>query len=348
MDFYQIYRKKPEKDTGGLVRWYYLQALYHMWVALSIARLIIRPVDGIMSPLNTAKGNEALSGALTEPIITVEGLHFYYNPQSESPIHALKGIDLEIYPGDYLVVIGHNGSGKSTLAKHCNALLRPTEGNVWVKGLNTREVANTLPIRSSVGMVFQVPDNQIVATIVEEDVAFGPENLGVAEDELQERVEWALGVVGMREQRHRAPHRLSAGQKQRTAIASVMAMKPEVLVLDEATSMLDPEGRGHVLAVVRKLNDQGVTVVAITHFMHEAIEGKRVIVMEAGRIVIEGSPRQVFARVDELRALQLDVPQTTELAYSLNRRDPTFPPDLLQVGDVADEVQQRVEQRTRA
>jgi len=286
-----------------------------------------------------------LSITSAEPIIKVQGLHFYYNPESELPIHALKGIDLEIYPGDYLVIVGHNGSGKSTLAKNINVLLRPTEGDVWVKGLNTRERTNTLAIRSAVGMVFQIPDNQIVATIVEQDVAFGPENLGVPRGELQERVEWALGVVDMLGQRHRPPHRLSAGQKQRVAIAGVMAMKPEVLVLDEATSMLDPEGRRDVLAAVHKLNEEGVTVIAITHFMHEAAEGNRVIVMEAGKIVMEGMPRQVFAHVEELRALQLDVPQTTELAYRLNQRDSTFPPDLLRVNDLADEIQRRVDGR---
>jgi len=283
-----------------------------------------------------------LSVTSTEPIIEIKGLHFYYNPQSEHPIHAIKGIDLEIRQGDYLVIVGHNGSGKSTLAKNFNVLLKPTEGDIWVKGMNTRDAANTLPIRSSVGMVFQIPDNQIVATIVEQDVAFGPENLGVPRDELHERVEWALGVVDMLDHRHRPPHRLSAGQKQRVAIAGVMAMKPEVLILDESTAMLDPEGRQDVLAAVRQLNKEGVTVIAITHFMHEAAEGNRVIVMEAGKVVMEGTPREVFSHVKELRALQLDVPQTTELSYRLNQRDPTFPPDLLLVDKVVDEIQHRV------
>ncbi|HHN94064.1 MAG TPA: ATP-binding cassette domain-containing protein, partial [Anaerolineae bacterium] len=186
-----------------------------------------------------------------EPIIKIRNLHFHYNSESENPIHALRGIDLDIYPGDYLVIVGHNGSGKSTLAKNLNVLLRPTEGDIWVKGMNTHDPANTLPIRSTVGMVFQIPDNQIVATIVEEDVAFGPENLGVPDDELRERVDWALGVVDMLDYRLRPPHRLSAGQKQRVAIAGVMAMKPEVLILDESTAMLDPEGRNDVLRAVR-------------------------------------------------------------------------------------------------
>ena len=287
-----------------------------------------------------------MSVTSVEQIVKIQGLHFHYNPQSEHPIHALKGIDLDISPGDYLVIVGHNGSGKSTLAKNINVLLRPTEGNVWVKGMNTRELANTLAIRSAVGMVFQIPDNQIVATIVEQDVAFGPENLGVPEDELRERVDWALGVVDMLGYRHRQPHRLSAGQKQRVAIAGVMAMKPEVLILDEATSMLDPEGRRDVLAAVRKLNEEGVTVIAITHFMHEAAEGNRVIVMEGGKIVMAGMPREVFSHVKELRTMQLDVPQTTELAYRMNQRDPTFPPDLLLVNEVADEIQRRVNGRS--
>jgi energy-coupling factor transporter ATPase len=282
-----------------------------------------------------------------EPIITVRDLHHTYNPTSEKPIPALRGIDLTVQRGDYLAIIGHNGSGKSTLAKHFNALLRPTRGQVWVNGLDTRDAAHTLAIRGSVGMVFQIPDNQIVATVVEEDVAFGPENLGVPAAELRERVEWALGVVGMLEHRHRPPHRLSAGQKQRVAIAGVIAMQPEVLVLDEATSMLDPEGQRDVLAAVRKLNDEGITVVAITHFMHEATEGNRVAVMEAGKVVAAGPPRELFARVEALHRLHLDVPQTTELAYRLHQRDQTFPPDLLTVDEVADEVQRRVDRRAQ-
>ncbi|MFO7741970.1 MAG: energy-coupling factor transporter ATPase [Anaerolineae bacterium] len=279
---------------------------------------------------------------MTDPIIQIQGLHFYYNLESEYPIHALRGIDLDIEPGDYLVIVGHNGSGKSTLAKNINVLLRPTEGNVWVKGMNTREPQNTLPVRSSVGMVFQVPDNQIVATIVEEDVAFGPENLGVPRDELKERVDWALDVVDMAEHRHRPPHRLSAGQKQRVAIAGAIAMKPDILVLDEATALLDPVGRENVLSAVRSLNEDGMTVIAITHFMHEAAEGNRVVVMEAGKMVLEGTPKEVFDHVEELRALQLDVPQTKELAYLLNQRDPTFPTDLLLVDEVVGEVERRV------
>jgi energy-coupling factor transporter ATPase len=260
-------------------------------------------------------------------------------------IYALEGIDLEVHPGEYLVIVGHNGSGKSTLARHLNALLRPTQGNVWVDGMNTRDAACTLPIRATVGMVFQVPDNQIVATVVEEDVAFGPANLGVPEDELRARVDWALSVVDMAAYRKRAPHLLSAGQKQRVAIAGAMAIKPRVLILDESTSMLDPAGREDVLDAVRNLNHEGTTIIAITHFMHEAVEGSRVIVMEDGHVVLRGTPREVFSQVERLRALRLDVPQVTELAYELHRRDATFPPNLLTVDELRREVTWRLRQK---
>jgi len=285
-----------------------------------------------------------LSQAGEQAVIAIEGLRYVYNPQSSHPIQALDGIDLDIDAGDYVVIIGHNGSGKSTLAKHLNALLHPTAGTVRIKGIDTRDRSRVLDIRSTVGMVFQVPDNQIVATVVEEDVAFGPENLGVPEEELQRRVDWALDLVGMVEHRRRSPQGLSAGQKQRVAIAGVVAMRPDVLVLDEATAMLDPIGRREVLAAVRALNRQGVTVVAITHFMDEAVEGRKVVVMDGGRIVMDGSPAQVFARLEELRRLQLDVPQVTELAHEIHRRDPSFPPVLLTVDDLAGEVERRAGQ----
>lgn len=280
---------------------------------------------------------------MTEPIIRIENVHFAYNAQSENPIVALTDINLEVMPGEYLVIVGHNGSGKSTLAKHLNALLLPTQGDVWVNGMNTKNGAHTLTIRSTVGMVFQIPDNQIVATVVEEDVAFGPANLGVPEDELRERIDWALDVVDMQNFRHRAPHLLSAGQKQRVAIAGAMALKPQVLILDESTSMLDPAGREEVLSAVRRLNQAGTTIIAITHYMHEAVEGDRIVVMEAARTVTQGSPREVFSQVEELRALQLDVPQVTELSYALHQRDETFPPDLLTVEEIVAEIIRRKE-----
>ena len=279
---------------------------------------------------------------MTEPVIRVEGVSFSYSPVVPSPVCALKDINLEVYAGEYLVIVGHNGSGKSTLAKHFNALLSPTRGDIWVTGMNTRDGNNTLAIRSTVGMVFQIPDNQIVATVVEEDVAFGPANLGVSEQELRERVEWALGVVDMLAFRERAPHLLSAGQKQRVAIAGAMAMKPRVLVLDESTSMLDPTGREEVLSAMRYLNQEGTTIVAITHFMHEAVEGDRVVVMEEGQIVSAGSPREVFCQVEKLREMHLGVPQVTELAYALHQRDATFPADLLTVEELENEVLRRV------
>jgi len=273
-----------------------------------------------------------------KPIIRVENLYFAYNAESENPIVALRDINLEIERGEYMVIIGHNGSGKTTLAKHLNALLMPTKGDVWVKGMNTKDPSHLREIRSTVGMVFQVPDDQFAATVVEEDVAFGLENLGVPHEEIRERVDWALEIVDMLPFRNRAPHLLSAGQKQRVAIAGVMAMKPECLVLDESTTLLDPAGRREVLEVVRRLNGEGITVVAITHFMHEAVWADRVIVLERGRIVMEGPPREVFCQVETLRALQLDIPQVTELAYELHRRRSNFPVDLLTVEEMVEEV----------
>jgi energy-coupling factor transporter ATPase len=275
---------------------------------------------------------------MADPIIRVQGVTFAYSPESVDAILALQDINLDIYPGDYVVIVGHNGSGKSTLAKHLNALLQPTTGDVWVEQNNTRDPAQTLAIRSTVGMVFQVPDNQIVATVVEEDVAFGPENLGFPREEIRERVDRALEVVGLTEERLRPPHLLSAGQKQRVAIAGVIAMRPKVLVLDEATAYLDPLGREQVLGAVRRLNQDGITVVSITHFMHEAVAGNRVLVMEKSRIVMDGSPRKIFAQAERLRELQLDVPQPTDLANRLHGRLEAFPGDLLSVAEAVDTI----------
>src|SRR5512142_1349346 len=254
----------------------------------------------------------------SEPIVRVENVHFAYGLNSPQPIHALRGVSLEIHQGEYVAIIGHNGSGKSTLAKHLNGLLLPTQGDVWVKDWNTKSAAHRLAIRSTVGVVFQSPDNQIIATLVEEDVAFGPENLGVPHAELRARVDWALDTVEMQAYRHRAPHLLSGGQKQRVAIAGILALKPQVLVLDESTALLDPLGREQVLRVARRLNDEGVTIVAITHLMHEAALADRVIVLEEGQIAIQGTPRQVFAQAERLHALQLDVPEITQLAQRLH------------------------------
>ncbi|HXF64668.1 MAG TPA: energy-coupling factor transporter ATPase, partial [Caldilineaceae bacterium] len=271
------------------------------------------------------------------PIVRVEDLYFSYISASGQPVPALRGVNLAVEPGEYVAILGHNGSGKSTLAKHLNALLLPGAGQVWVKEWNTRDHSRWQEIRATVGMVFQTPDNQIVATIVEEDVAFGPENLGVPRAEMVRRVDWALEQVGMSAHRHRAPHLLSGGQKQRVCIAGVLAMQPQVLVLDEATAMLDPLGRQEVLETVRRLNrEQGVTVVAITHFMREAVEADRVVVMAEGQVVMEGSPRALFRQAERLRELHLDVPPVTELALRLHARFPDFPPDLLSVEEVVE------------
>ena len=271
------------------------------------------------------------------PILRIENLHHTYQAQSEQPVHALRGVNLTVHEGEYVAILGHNGSGKSTLAKHLNALLLPAEGDVWVKEWNTRDSDHTLDIRSTVGMVFQTPDNQIVATIVEEDVAFGPENLGLPREEMVRRVDWSLEQVGMLPYRMRPPHQLSGGQKQRICIAGVLAMRPDVLVLDEATAMLDPLGRQEVLDVAHRLNrEQGVTVVAITHFMREAIHADRVVILSDGQVALEGAPRDLFRDVDRLRALQLDVPQMTELACRLHRRFPSFPADVLTVDEMQD------------
>lgn len=275
------------------------------------------------------------------PIIRLENLYHTYHGDTEQPVHALRGIDLTIYEGEYLVILGHNGSGKSTLAKHLNALLLPTQGEVWVKAWNTKERSYAREIRSTVGMVFQIPDNQIVATIVEEDVAFGPENLGLPHAEIVRRVDWALGQVELLSFRHRAPHLLSGGQKQRVAIAGMLAMKPQVLVLDEATAMLDPLGRREVLETVYRLNkEEGVTVVAITHYMEEAVRGDRLVVMEEGRIALQGTPHEVFGQAETLRQLQIDVPQITQLALTLHQRDQHFPKDVLTVDEFVSTVRQ--------
>lgn len=248
-------------------------------------------------------------------LIRIENLHHTY--AGTPPIEALRGIDLTIRAGEYVVIVGANGSGKSTLARHLNALLLPTRGNVWIDQHNTRDASARRAIRTIVQMVFQHPDSQLVATMVEEDVAFGPENFGVPEAELPDRVRTALETVGMWAHRQRAPHLLSAGQKQRVAIAGALAVRPRILVLDEATSMLDPMGRAAVLAILRALHQRGTTIITITHDMDEATHADRVLVMDAGRIVMDDTPRRVFARGDELRACGLDVPSIVEVAQRL-------------------------------
>ncbi len=279
-------------------------------------------------------------------IVRVENLDFTYTPENGDPVPALHGVSLSIMPGEYVAILGSNGSGKSTLARHLNALLRPTQGRVFIKDWDTQDLTHVLDIRSTVGMVFQNPDNQMVATIVEEDVAFGPENLGVPHAELIARVDWSLEQVDMLPHRHRAPHLLSGGQKQRVCIAGVLAMKPEVLVLDEATAMLDPLGRREVLDVAQRLNrEQGVTIVAITHHMEEAVEAGRVVVMADGRIELDGTPRDVFSQVDRLRGLHMDVPQVTQLAGALHRSWPDMPQNLLTTAELTDAVREHLSPR---
>lgn len=281
------------------------------------------------------------------PLLLVESLHHVYQAGTRRAVAALRGIDLTIAAGEYITLIGANGSGKSTLLRHLNALLLPTSGDVWVAGWNTREVAHVRDIRSTVGMVFQVPDSQIVATVVEEDVAFGPENLGVPERELRRRVDWALETVGLSELRHRASHLLSAGQKQRLAIASALAMSPRCLLLDEATAMLDPVGREQVLLTVDNLHRSGLTIVSATHNMAEAAKGQRVIALSEGRIALEGEPRVVFGQFDALRSLQLEVPNATLLAKELTHHIPDFPSNLLTVSEVVDAVSAHLTQAAR-
>jgi energy-coupling factor transport system ATP-binding protein len=254
-------------------------------------------------------------------IFELDGVSFSYTTYEEGKeVKALKDISVSIEKGDFVVVLGRNGSGKSTFARHLNALLIPQAGTVLVLGNNTAEEKNIWDIRRKAGMVFQNPDNQIIATTVEEDVAFGPENLGVEPSEIRDRVDEALNAVGISKFKKDAPHLLSGGQKQRVAIAGILAMKPECIILDEATSMLDPIGRKEVLAVLRKLNkEDNITIIHITHHMDEAALANRVIVIDNGNIVLDGTPQEVFTRVEEIKSLGLDVPQVTELMYSLKK-----------------------------
>jgi len=269
-------------------------------------------------------------------MIEINQVEYSYQ-SNEAEVKALENLCLNIRQGEFVVIIGHNGSGKSTLAKHMNALLLPTKGNVLVKGMNTQEESSIWDIRQTAGMVFQNPDNQLVATIVEEDVAFGPENLGIPPAEILKRVESSLKSVDMLDFRHKAPHLLSGGQKQRIAIAGVIAMRPDCIIFDEPTAMLDPSGRREVMSTIKRLNrEENITIVHITHFMEEAVEADRVIVMEAGKILIEGTPREVFPRVSALKALGLDVPQVTELAYQLNQAGLAVPEDTLTVDEMVE------------
>jgi energy-coupling factor transport system ATP-binding protein len=274
-----------------------------------------------------------------QPIIQIKDLYFDYINSEGKETAALDGVSLDIHKGEFLVIIGHNGSGKSTLAKHMNALLTPKRGQVLVKGMDTKDEDRTWDIRQTAGMVFQNPDNQMVATIVEEDVAFGPENLGVASEQIRERVDQALRTVGMTEYANTAPHYLSGGQKQRVAIAGVIAMRPEIIILDEPTAMLDPSGRREVMETIDYLNKhEGITIVHITHYMEEAIAADRVVVMEEGKIVAKASPREIFNQVETLKSIGLDVPQVTELAHQLRKEGIKIEGDPLSIEEMVEAI----------
>lgn len=275
-------------------------------------------------------------------IIRTQDLTFEYIRRDEEGnvegiTTAVDKVSLDVSQGDFVAVLGHNGSGKSTLAKHINAILCPTEGTVWVDGMDTSEESQVWNIRQTAGMVFQNPDNQIIGQVVEEDVGFGPENMGIPTEEIWQRVEESLKAVGMYEYRKHSPNKLSGGQKQRVSIAGVLAMHPKCIVLDEPTAMLDPSGRKEVIRAVRALNDvEGVTVILITHYMEEIIHADKVFVMDDGKIAMEGTPREIFSQVEKLKELRLDVPQVTLLAYELQKRGVTLPDGILTIPELAE------------
>ncbi|VUX23997.1 Energy-coupling factor transporter ATP-binding protein EcfA1 [Dorea longicatena] len=278
-------------------------------------------------------------------MIQTEKLVYEYEKRDEEgnvigTSRAIDEVDIEAKEGQFIAILGHNGSGKSTLAKHLNAILMPTEGSVWVNGKNTSNPDELWNVRQSAGMVFQNPDNQIIGTVVEEDVGFGPENLGVPTDEIWQRVEESLKAVGMIEYRHHSPNRLSGGQKQRVAIAGVVAMEPKCIVMDEPTAMLDPVGRREVLKTVHKLRKQKkVTVILITHYMEEVVDADKIFVMDHGKVVMEGSPKEIFSKVDELKSYRLDVPQVTILADELRKRGLDIPKGILRKEELVEAVE---------
>lgn len=280
------------------------------------------------------------SSSIKIPEIISENLRYTYPPDSEGNIKlAIDGVNITINKGEFVVVLGHNGSGKSTFAKHINALLIPTEGKISVSGYDTSNEENVWNVRSKAGMVFQNPDNQIVATIVEEDVAFGPENLGVETNEIRRRVDESLKRVNMYDYKKHGPHLLSGGQKQRVAIAGILAMMPECIVLDEPTAMLDPSGRKEVMSTIMDLNKKnGITIVYITHFMEEAVAADKIYVMDSGKVIVEGKPREVFQNVEIMKNLGLDVPQMTELAYELNKSGVNIKSDILTIDEMVREL----------
>ena len=278
-------------------------------------------------------------------MIQTEKLVYEYEKRDEEgnvigTSRAIDEVDIEAKEGQFIAILGHNGSGKSTLAKHLNAILMPTEGSVWVNGKNTSNPDELWNVRQSAGMVFQNPDNQIIGTVVEEDVGFGPENLGVPTDEIWQRVEESLKAVGMIEYRHHSPNKLAGGQKQRVAIAGVVAMEPKCIVMDEPTAMLDPVGRREVLKTVHKLRKQKkVTVILITHYMEEVVDADKIFVMDHGKIVMEGSPKEIFSKVDELKSYRLDVPQVTILADELRKCGLDIPKGILRKEELVEAVE---------
>lgn len=266
-------------------------------------------------------------------------IYKYINSETKEEKFALNGVDLDVNDGEFLVVLGHNGSGKSTIAKHMNALLLPSGGKIYINGMDTLDENNIWDIRSTAGMVFQNPDNQLVATIVEEDVAFGPENMGIEPAEIRKRVDESLKRVGMYEYRKHAPHLLSGGQKQRVAIAGILAMRPKCIVLDEPTAMLDPSGRKEVIDTIKELNrEYGITIILITHYMEEAVEADRIVVMDNGNIVVQGTPKEVFREVPKMKEIGLDVPQVTELAYELNKSGIKISQQILTINEMVDAI----------
>ena len=259
--------------------------------------------------------------------------------QVEEVLEAVKQVNIDIKEGEFVAVLGHNGSGKSTLAKHINALLLPTEGTVWIDGKDTKDESALWQIRQTAGMVFQNPDNQIIASVVEEDVGFGPENIGVPTEEIWKRVDECLGAVDMKAYRKQSPNKLSGGQKQRVAIAGVMAMEPRCIVLDEPTAMLDPNGRHEVIRTIRELNKKkGITIILITHYMEEVIHADRIYVMDDGEVAMEGTPEEIFSQVEKLKELRLDVPQVTELAHELRQKGVPLPPCILDIDTLVREL----------
>lgn len=283
---------------------------------------------------------------MSDTFIKFDNVSFAYELEDEGIVRAVNNFSLEVPEGQFLAVLGHNGCGKSTVAKLINGILVPNKGKVTVKGMDTSDESKTVDIRRTVGMVFQNPDNQIVATIVEDDVAFGPENLGVEPSEIRKAVDNALKAVGMYEFRKREPHRLSGGQKQRVAIAGVIAMNTKCIVMDEPTAMLDPQGRKEVMDTVMKLNREfGITVILITHYMDEAVKADRVVVMDGGRIALDGTPKEVFRNVEKMKQLGLDVPQATELAYRLRKKGFKLPEDILDENECAEAILKVLEVR---